>query len=191
MKRILVPGVLATLAAALVIARVLTTPGPRPEPTYPDFQVKTASGALALSDLRPQVVVVTFGYTACPDICPTTLARLGAAFRALPARLAERATAVFVSVDPARDTPARLAEYTGYFHPRFIGGALPPDELERVAEAWGVVYQKNEGGSAMGYTMDHSTQAFLLSPEGEVLEHIPHGARPEVIAEKLRAALAR
>jgi copper(I)-binding protein len=94
---------------------------PRPLPAGGDFTLSAADGRFSLADHRGQVVVLAFGYTSCPDICPTSLATLGAALKATPPEVAEQVVPVFVSVDPDRDTVERLAGYVRYFHPRLRG----------------------------------------------------------------------
>jgi protein SCO1/2 len=163
-----------------------------PLPTYTPFTVTTASGALALTDLAGQAVVVYFGYTTCPDICPTTMATMGAAWKLLSEADRARATVLLVSVDPERDTPARLQEYVGYFNKRFRAGTAPLPEVTRIAADWGVAFRKvGDTGSALGYMIDHSTQAFLVDARGRMVTPIDHGTPAEVVAQRVRDALAR
>lgn len=193
--RLALPLLLAVVGGAVLWWR--TTPPARPEPApllaalQRDFTVDTAGGPLALADLGGSVVIVYFGYTACPDICPTTLANVAAAFAQLTPGDAARATVLMVSVDPLRDTPARLGEYVRFFGAGFHGGTASPEQIAAIAADWGVVYRKVESpGSAMGYSMDHSTWAFLVGPDGARLGRIDHGTPPDVIAARVRAALA-
>lgn len=192
--RLALPLAVATIGGALLWWRTTpppTAPALAARPEQADFTVETADGPLALASLRGSVVVVYFGYTACPDICPTTLATIAAAFGQLKPDERARATALMVSVDPARDTPARLAEYVRFFDPSFHGGTAGDAQIAAIAADWGVVYRKvDESGSAMGYTMDHSTWAFLVGPDGARLGRIDHGTPPDVLAGKLRAALS-
>lgn len=194
-----VPLLVIVLAGAVLLARVLVDSLSSPDHTrpssartYPDFTVTTASGTLALSDLRGKAVVVYFGYTACPDVCPTTLATLGAAFRELDEPTRALATALFVSVDPERDTPERLDAYVGYFHPSFIGGTATLPVLREVAEAWGVAFRKVEdSGSALRYMVDHTTQAFLVGPDGRMVEELAYGMPARSVARSIRRALGK
>lgn len=191
---------LALLAAALLgagLALYIRTAPPPPEaaapapaPTRAPFGVLTGDGPLHLDELRGRAVIVYFGYTACPDFCPTTLATVAAAVRRLPEADQPRATALMVSVDPERDTPERLSEYARYFHPGFYGGTRPLPEITEIARDWGVVFRKaNAGASAMGYAVDHSTDAFLLGPDGRFLRAIPHGTSAEALAAAFTEAL--
>lgn len=193
--RLLVPALVALVAlGALWVA---STPSERPlmvdpaaNATYGDLVLDTADGPLKLSDFRGKGVVVYFGYTSCPDICPTTLATMGRAFHQLTEAEQDRLALVFVSVDPERDELQRLGEYARYFHPHFHGGSASPARVAQMAADWGVQYRRSESpGSAMAYTVDHSTQAFLVDPLGEMVEQIPHGTRPDAVVASLRAVL--
>lgn len=155
--------------------------GPAPaaavaDPTFGDFTLDTSDGPLALSDLRGRAVIVYFGYTACPDVCPTTMASVAAAYQQLPEAARARATALLVSVDPARDEVGRLGEYVRWFDPAFLAGTRPEPEIGRIAADWGVRYRKVDlDGSAMGYAVDHTTDAYLVAPDGAFVRTLPHG----------------
>ena len=165
-----------------------TAPG---RPTYSDFRISTSSGPWSLEDAQEEVVIVYFGYTACPDVCPTTLAALGAAFRQLPEDIARQATTVFVSVDPERDSLDRIDRYVRYFHPSFRAGTSSLERLQRIADDWGVFFRAApDRTSALGYTVDHSTQAFLWSRKTRPPEQLSHGTPPRVLAERIRARVA-
>jgi len=187
------PLTLALLATGVWWLRSAPSPADDPRtpvaegvnPTHGDFTLTTADGSLSLSDLRGQAVIVYFGYTACPDICPTTLSTLGSAWRALPEALQPEATALFVSVDPERDRPERIAEYARYFGPSFLAGTADPATIARIAADWGVRYRKvATEGSAMGYAVDHSTQSFLVGPDGALLDTIAHGTPYDEVARR-------
>jgi len=195
MRRLLATVAPLVLAATLLAALWLVT---EPEPgsstashaTHGDFTVRTASGARSLSSLRGRVVVVYFGYTSCPDVCPTTLAALSSAFARLDPGQRARATALFVSVDPMRDTVRRLAKYVGYFDPSFIAGTAGPETLRAIADDWGVAYAYTPiDDSRLGYAVDHSTQAFVIDPRGRLVETLRHGTPPAEIAAAIRRHL--
>lgn len=161
-----------------------------PPPTFGDFTLQTATGPLRLSDLRGQLVMLYFGYTACPDVCPTTLATMGAALRTLTPAQQARVSGLMVSLDPARDTLERLAVYTGHFHERIRGGTVEERELDALTADWGVAWAIAPlPGSAAGYAVDHPTDSLLLDGEGRLLERLPHGMGSEAMAERLRLAL--
>ncbi|KAB7627840.1 SCO family protein [Alkalilimnicola sp. S0819] len=120
--------------------------------------------------LRGQWTLIFFGYTYCPDICPTTLLELGGAWPQWQAEgLTEDTQVVFVSVDPARDTPERLAEYVPYFHPDFLGVTGPDAQLEPFTRSMGILYVRHEpktGNDA--YLVDHSSAVLLINPQGQL-----------------------
>lgn len=166
------------------------TVDPAADATHGDLAVDTDAGPLRLSDLRGQVVVVYFGYTSCPDICPTTLQTMGQAFHRLDEADQAQLALLFVSVDPERDTPERLGDYARYFHERFHGGTAASEAVQRMATDWGVQYRKaGSPTSAMAYTVDHSTQAFLVGRDGQWLRDIPYGTPAGEVATMLEEAL--
>ena len=159
-------------------------------PTGGDFALSSSAGILATRDLRGKVVLIYFGYTWCPDICPTNLAFIANALKTLEPSELEQVTVLFVSVDPQRDDPARLAEYSGYFHPAIRGVTGTPDELAEAARLYGAAYRKSaETDSAMGYMVDHSAYTYVLDPEGRLVQTLDHATPPDAIAEAIRAAL--
>ncbi len=161
-------------------------------PTGGDFVLRSADGPVALRDLRGKVVVLYFGYTWCPDICPTSLGYLSAALEQLTADELARVQPIFISVDPERDTPKRLKEYAAYFHPAIIGLTGTPEELAEVARRYGAAYRKTqEKDSAMGYVIDHSADLYLIDEKGRLAKTLPHGTPPDKIAAALKALLAR
>lgn len=198
MKRVwstAIPLALAVAGAAalwLRTAPVERTVVENPLPTYSPFTVKTSSGALSLLDLRGQAVVVYFGYTTCPDICPTTLATMKAAWKQLSDDERKQATLLFVSVDPERDTPERLQQYVGYFDKTFHAGTASIEDVTRIATDWGVSFRKvGDTSSALAYMIDHSTQSFLVDAKGRMVTPIAHGTPAKEVAERIRTALAR
>lgn len=160
-------------------------------PTGGDFRLHSASGPVSLADLRGQAVLIYFGYTWCPDICPTNLAYIAAALRALtPAELA-RVQVLFVSVDPQRDDPQRLAQYAAYFHPQIRGLTGTPAEIAAVARLYGAAYRRSDqSGSAMGYLVDHSAFTYAVDPRGRLARTLDHATPPERIVAVLRGLLA-
>ncbi len=156
-----------------------------------DFVLSTQQGTLSLEQLRGKVVILYFGYTWCPDVCPTSLALLGMALHKLEPQELEAVQALFISVDPERDTVARLAEYTAYFHPALKGATGTPQQIADLARRYGVAYRREQGGSATDYTVDHSSFTFLLNRQGQIIEVLPHGTPSDKIAAAIRDALAR
>ncbi|MEQ8663069.1 MAG: SCO family protein [Gammaproteobacteria bacterium] len=139
---------------------------PDPPAVQPFTLTAARGGTFTLEQLRGRWTLLFFGFTHCPDVCPTTLAELAAAaaeLRAHPA-FGARGQVVFVSVDPARDDPAALAEYVGYFSPDFIAATAPEDELRRLTRSLGALFMKVPLGGD-DYTMDHSAGIFYISPD--------------------------
>ena len=138
---------------------------------------------------RGQYQVMVFGYTFCPDVCPTTLTAITEAMELLgPA--AEKVQPLFVSVDPERDTPAIMADYVAAFHPRMIGLTGSPAQIKEIAQSYRVYYSKVETGDGF-YPLDHSAYIYVLGPEGAILTYLKHDATPQVIATAIQSAMAR
>ena len=158
-------------------------------PVGGDFTLDSAQGPVGLMDFRGQVVLLYFGYTWCPDICPTSLGLTSLALDDLnPAELA-RVQSLFVSVDPARDTLQRLKEYVAYFHPKILGLTGTPDRLAKVARQYGAAYRKVVQVSETGYVVDHSAETYLIDPRGRLVEVIPHGTTPQKLVGLIRRYL--
>ena len=154
-----------------------------------DFALTDPAGQpRTLADYRGKAVAVFFGYTQCPDVCPTTLAALAEATRSLGAD-ADKVQVVFITVDPDRDTAALLAQYVPAFDPRFVGLRGDAAATERVAREFKVIYQKVPGTTPDRYTMDHSAGMFLFDRAGR-LRVYESSADPAVLAHDLRTLLA-
>jgi protein SCO1/2 len=159
------------LACALTLAACgsHTFHGTRLEPPNqaPDFALTRESGEVfRLSEQRGAVVLLFFGFTHCPDVCPTALSDLAAVFRKLGPD-AERVRVAFITIDPERDTPAQVAKYVKLFDKRFIGLAGARAEIDPIAKAYGVTVQRRDlPGSALVYTMDHSAFIYVIDPDG-------------------------
>ena len=141
-----------------------------------------------LADFRGKAVVVFFGYTQCPDACPTTLASLAEAMKELGPD-ADRVQVLFITVDPERDTAALLSKYVPAFDPRFLGLRGSAEETERTAKEFRVRYQKQPGTSSGWYTMDHSLGAFIFDPQGRLRLHARLAQGADVFAHDLRELL--
>ena len=146
----------------------------------------TRGKARHLEDFRGKAVVLFFGFTRCPDVCPTTLAEMAAALKTLGPE-AERVQVLFVTLDPERDTGKALADYVGAFDPRFI--ALRGDEAatQRVAKDFKIFYEKRKQGET--YTIDHSAQAYVLDPQGRLRLLVRHDRIGQDLAPDLRTLL--
>jgi len=133
-----------------------------------DFRLVDQNGkAFQLSQLRGKVVLFAFGFTHCPNVCPTTLSDLAKVYRALPARDRARVQVLFVSVDPRRDRPETMKNYVPYFDDSFIGLTGTEDQIAQAAKPYGAYYEivHNAGESPDGYSVNHSAFTYLISPD--------------------------
>lgn len=156
--------------------------------TAHDFTLTSAAGEVSLSDFRGKLVLLYFGYTFCPDICPATLANAGQALREL-GNDAGDAQLIMISLDPERDTPEKLAKYTAHFHPSFIGVTGSPEQLAEVASLYGIFYQKTEGSAASGYLIDHTATLLVIDRDGYLKLVFPFGVTVPEIADDLKYML--
>ncbi|MCX7622445.1 MAG: SCO family protein [Thermomicrobium sp.] len=141
-----------------------------------------------LADFRGKLTVVFFGYTHCPDVCPTTASTMARA-RALLGQDADRVQLVFVSVDPERDSPERLASYLAKYDSTFLGLTGDEASIQELASAFGVHYAKIESTSALGYLVEHTSSSFVLDGDGRLRAVLPFGLTPEQVASDLRTLL--
>ncbi|HAV76760.1 MAG TPA: SCO family protein [Anaerolineae bacterium] len=140
-----------------------------PYPPASDFElVRDDGSSFQLSEKRGYIVLIFFGYTSCPDICPTTLAELNQALEKLSTEDAGRVQVVFVTVDPERDTPERTQTYVNHFDPSFIGLSGTEQELSKVWNGYGVFRETVEGTSAAGYLVDHTARVTLIDGDGNL-----------------------
>jgi protein SCO1/2 len=159
---------------------------PAPE-RVSDFTLMTHDGEAAqLSDFRGQIVVLYFGYTYCPDVCPTTLATMADAMDSLKPADRDQVQVLMVTVDPDRDSPEVLADYLAHFDPAFLGLTGTADEIAQAAEALGVYYEKGEGSVASGYLVDHTATTSVLDREGRLRLLFPFGTPADDVAADLQ-----
>ncbi len=153
-----------------------------------EFHLTDHTGkARTLADFRGKVVAVFFGYTHCPDVCPTTLADMSLVMEKL-GKDAARVQVLFITVDPERDTPELLAHYAPAFNPTFISLYGDMQATEEVAKAFNVKFEKQPTSS--GYNVDHSAGTLLIDPKGRVRLLAPYGQLPEWLVEDIRLLLA-
>jgi protein SCO1/2 len=133
-----------------------------------------------------KLVVLYFGYTSCPDVCPTELQAISLALDKLGSA-ADAIQPLFITVDPERDTPVRLAEYVSSFHPRLIGLTGAPADIRKTALAYRVFFARHVG--ARDYAVDHTGFVYLVGRDGRFLKYLPPGSTPDEIADAIRSQL--
>ena len=154
-----------------------------------DFALTDHAGkARTLADFRGKAVVLFFGYTQCPDVCPTTLAALAEAMRQLGADAA-KVQVLFVTVDPERDTRELMSSYVTAFNPSFLGLSGDADATARTAKEFKILYQKQPGRTPESYTMDHSAGTFIFDPQGRLRLYVGYGQGADVFAHDIRELL--
>ena len=188
-------------AAVLLVALALALAGCGPD--GPQFKASDVTGigfgrdfALvdhagrprALADFRGKIVVLFFGYTQCPDVCPTTLSTLAETMRRLGPDAA-RVQVLFVTIDPARDTAELLSHYVTAFDPSFLGLRGDDDATARTAKEFKILYQKQPGRTPDTYTMDHSAGTFVFDGQGRLRLYVGHGQDAEFFAHDIRELL--
>lgn len=156
--------------------------------TLQDFTLTDHNGQpRKLSEFRGKPVAVYFGYTHCPDVCPTTLAELAQSMRELGPQ-ADQVQVLFITIDPARDTQALLKSYAPAFDPRFIGLTGSPAQIASVAGQFRALYRRQDGANG-DYTMDHSAGTYLLDRDGKLRVEVPYGSGAATFTHDLRALL--
>ena len=179
MSKALIPLSIIALVLGLVIGNsFFDAPKPKSgeyiDPPGGDFTLQGINGDVSLSDFKGKVTLLYFGYTFCPDVCPTSLSRVGAAFKKLNEEELKSVQGILISVDPDRDTPQKLADYTKFFHPQIIGITGTKDNIDEIAERYDVKYRKAEGTTAASYLVDHTAYIFVLDKTGKIREYLPH-----------------
>jgi protein SCO1 len=158
-----------------------------PPRAAPDFSLQGSDGrALQLSRFKGKVVVLGFGFTSCPNVCPTTLATLAQARKKLAAQRSD-VQVVYITVDPERDDVARLREYLGGFDPDFIGGTGSAEQLEAVRRSYGIAAKRETSGDAYGYS--HSSYTYLIDRAGRLRGLMPYGRSADDYVHDVRLLL--
>ncbi|MFQ3788807.1 SCO family protein [Halomonas sp. A29] len=154
-------------------------------------ELPSTQGDFSLTQLEEdQVAVLFFGYTYCPDVCPMSMAVMRQVMQGLDDEQRRRVVPVLVSVDPERDTLERLSEYVGYFGDDFIGATGSQEQLEELADRYGVIWRRVETpDSAMAYTIDHSSSLYLVDREGTILQRVLYSPTPHPLRSALEQEL--
>ncbi|MBT9505463.1 SCO family protein [Rhodoferax sp.] len=154
-----------------------------------DFALTDHNGqARSIKDFAGKVVVLFFGYTQCPDVCPTSMSEL-AEVKKLLGKEGERLQGLFVTVDPQRDTPEVLKAYMGNFDPTFLALYGTPDKLEALAKEYKVYFKKVEGKTPTSYTMDHSAGSYVYDTQGKLRLYTRYGTGPQALAADIKLLL--
>ncbi len=198
MNRLLLAAIALTAAIALGGIYLLATGGVSPQPPAgnsapvrttgtPDvggpFTLVNQDGeTVTQADFEGQYTLIYFGFTSCPDVCPTALQVMAAALDEM-GESGDNITPVFITVDPERDDVETVRSYVKHFGPRFVGLTGTPEQIAQVTDAYKVYYRKVEDpNSAAPYTMDHSSVVYLMGPDGQFLANFTHATSPERMA---------
>ena len=185
---------LFSMLVALVASQFLFKASTK-NPAYPsvatqlpggDFTLQSNHGDVSLHDFKGKLVLLYFGYTYCPDICPTSLALMGQAINKLTPAEKEQVQGLFVSVDPERDTLKHLEEYSQYFGANIIGITGKKEEIDNITKRYGVGYRIQKKDKNGNYTVDHSAVTLLIGKDGKIKELLPHGMPADELVKKLR-----
>jgi protein SCO1/2 len=200
------PAAACVLSVALALAacsrpapddaagRALTPESSAALPVLPiggDFTLTDQDGRpFSLSSLRGNAVLIFFGYTMCPDACPTTLSKLSAAYARLTPDERARVKALYITIDPERDTPAVMKEHLSYFGVDAIGLTGTVEQTSKVAAQFGAHFEKTTDKTAAGYLMSHTVTVFGLDPQGRTRVLIDYEAGVDLVVREIRALLA-
>ena len=188
--------ILSALALPILALSASNAPAP---PAKPPLEGARIGGAFTLTDQNGQTVternfagkyrIMYFGYTFCPDVCPTDVQAIGAAVKTLESSdpvLAAKIVPVFVTVDPARDTPAVLKQFVSAFHPRMVGLTGTDAQIARIKTDYAVYSSKGDASPGGGYLVNHSRQAYLMDPDGKPLALLPQEKGPDAVATEIK-----
>ena len=187
----------SSLGTALVAAVLLAWippagAGDPPAPSGGEFTLDSTRGPVNLGDLEGKVVMLFFGYTSCPDVCPLSLAKIGACLSSLGAEQAQDVGALFITLDPGRDTAERMHQYAEFFHPGIIGLTGSKGEIDELTARYGVTYERKQSPeSALGYTISHSDTILLLDRDGVLVDQVGNDEGSESLRGKVLELLAR
>lgn len=197
-RKTLLVGLIAFLIVGVVAAGVVLFSKPdnfrgttyaEPYPSAPEIELTRAAGKdFQLSQVRGKVVALFFGYTSCPDVCPTTMAELKQALEKLGNK-SDQVQVLFVTVDPQRDTPERVQDYVDHFNPNFIGLSGSEPDLAKVWNEYGVFRQVVDSTSAAGYLVDHTARVTLIDQQGNLRVSFPFDTPVEDVVHDLNLLL--
>jgi len=186
------------IISAIVLAVLLIYLNTAPEknrllqqaPTGQDIELQSVDGVFRLSS-HNKLALIYFGYSFCPDICPTSLAVMTQVFNAMNEDELNKTIGIFISVDPDRDSLTHLKDYVQFFHPNIIGLTGAQDKIDPIVKNYGASYKRVEGESAGGYVIDHTSFLYLVTPEGKIIQAFPHGTQASVIYKTISSELSQ
>ena len=188
-KQLIIPVVVLILALSLS-AFGLYQLNKIPAPKFPEistkFSLMSDHGRVSSDEMKGKVGLIFFGYTHCPDVCPTTMLTVSSTLNKLSDAERTKVRSYFISIDPERDSPKQASEFAHHFSPDLIGLSGSTEEVTAAAEAFKVGYEKDKPNKKGNYDIAHSTYIFLVRPDGELGDLIGHADSPDDIAEKVR-----
>lgn len=177
------------LAALAGVGHLVWGGDPVPQVGGPFNLVNGAGEPVRDTDFRGKYMLVYFGYTFCPDVCPTALGGLGAALDRLPESKLDQLQAVFISVDPKRDYGEDLAAYAASFHPKIMGLTGEMDEINRTAKAYGARFEIHGDPAGDDYSIDHTSIIYVMDPDGKFVTQFTHNASADSMLAKLEQVI--
>ena len=196
MQKLLLPLIVLAVIGGVIVGNNYfnqsensTKSGVYVDPPGGDFTLDSNQGKISLSDYDGKVRMLYFGYTFCPDVCPGSLQRIGAAFKKLTSEELAQVQGMLISVDPDRDTVQKLENYTKYFHPQIVGVSGTKAQIDEIAKRYDVKYRKAEGSSPESYLVDHTGYIFVLDKKGKIRDYLPHAVQIGRAVEVIRKLL--
>ena len=189
MKNIKILSIVIVLALVLIALIKPFVDKYKDEKKYA-FRVKTIDGEVSKDSFKGKALAVYFGYTYCPDVCPTSLSSLADALSSFDKEMTKDFVGLFISVDPDRDTLENLKEYAQYFHPNFIAATSDKENIDDITARYESYYKKIPlENSAMGYSISHTAYIYLFDKDGDFVAKIDHFSDPKLIHESLKKIL--
>lgn len=192
MKKYALLGMALVLAVLLAFVLLMRSGTPARDPKLPagaDFVLQSADGPVDSKALRGKVLLVYFGYTNCPDVCPASMAAGGQALKTLSAEERSRVKLLMISVDPERDTVQHLKEYTAFFHPEMLGVTGTVEQVATLAKAFGAGYIKQPPKADGSYAVDHTVSTYVVGPDGKLSAVLDLGASNDQVVAVVRKLL--
>ena len=196
MQKLLLPLIVLAVIGGVIVGNNYfnqsensTKSGVYVDPPGGGFTLDSNQGKISLSDYDGKVRMLYFGYTFCPDVCPGSLQRIGAAFKKLTSEELAQVQGMLISVDPDRDTVQKLENYTKYFHPQIVGVTGTKAQIDEIAKRYDVKYRKAEGSSPESYLVDHTGYIFVLDKKGKIRDYLPHAVQIGRAVEVIRKLL--